>query len=399
MGLSMTPAQKIVEKGVGLLPLANWLGNVVRLRVPQCATIVRFVTSPLVFFVPFVAFRFASVVAFVASRFASVVPFVAPLLVSFVAEAVGGPVSFVASFAKLLARLVAPRRRAFASVVAALSVSIVAIGSASASEAQRPARIISLVPALTEILFAVGAGPQVVAVSSYDDDPPEVSALPRVGALLDPDTERILSMRPDLVLIYGSQTDLQRQLSTAGIRVHSYRHGGLADVTPAIREIGALTGHTEEAAQVAERIEGRLNTIRRKVAGRRRPKTLLVIGREPRSLRNLDASGGVGFLHDLVELAGGANVFTGVPRQAVRASSEMLLANAPEVILDLFYSRTMSATELREERAAWSALPSIPAVRNGRVELLVGDYLVVPGPRIAEAAETFARAIHPDAFR
>jgi iron complex transport system substrate-binding protein len=269
-------------------------------------------------------------------------------------------------------------------------------------EAPKPTpakRIISLVPALTEILFAIGAGPQVIAVSSFDDDPPEVLKLPRVGALLDPDTERILAMRPDLVLIYGSQSDLEKQLESAGIRVFVYRHGGLADVRPAFRSLGELAGRSADAARVIEDIEQKLAEIRARVAGRPRPKTLLVMGREPRTLRNLDASGGVGFLHDMIEVAGGANLFADTQRQAVRASSEMLLTRAPEVIIDLFYSRAMSAEDIRQERAAWQQLGSIPAVRNNRIHLLVGDYLVVPGPRIAEAAEAFARAIHPDTFR
>jgi iron complex transport system substrate-binding protein len=269
-----------------------------------------------------------------------------------------------------------------------------------AAPPQAPAtRIISLVPALTEVLFAIGAGPQVVAVSSFDDDPPEVLKLPRVGALLDPDTERILALRPDLVLMYGSQSDLQEQLDAAGIRAFVYRHGGLGDVAPAFRSLGELTGRSAEASRVWNDIETRLSAVRARVAGRPRPKTLLVMGREPRSLRNLDASGGVGFLHDLIDLAGGENLFADVKRQAVRASSEMLLTRAPEIIIDLFYSRAMSSAALEQERTAWRALGSIPAVRNGRIHLLVGDYLVVPGPRIADAAEAFAQAIHPEVYR
>ena len=77
----------------------------------------------------------------------------------------------------------------------------------------------------------------------------------------------------------------------------------------------------------------------------------------------------------------------------------MLLTRAPEVIIDLFYSRAMTTDELQEERVTWRRLGSIPAVRDGRIHLLVGDYLVVPGPRIAEAAAAFAKAIHPDAYR
>src|SRR3954470_7951392 len=99
----------------------------------------------------------------------------------------------------------------------------------SAQVPARPQRIISLEPALTEMLFAIGAGPQVLAVSSFDEYPPQVRNLERVGALLDPNLERILALKPDLVAIYGSQQDLQTQLTRAGIPVYSYRHTGLAD--------------------------------------------------------------------------------------------------------------------------------------------------------------------------
>jgi iron complex transport system substrate-binding protein len=260
-------------------------------------------------------------------------------------------------------------------------------------------RIVSLVPALTEILFAIGAGPQVIAVSSFDDDPPEVLKLPRVGALLDPDTERILSMRPDLVLTYGSQTELEKQLSAANIRTFSYRHGGLANLTPTFRALGDLTGHAEQAARVAAAIDDRLAAIRSRVAGLPRPTTLLVMGREPGSLRHLHASGGVGFLHDLVTLAGGTNVFSDIKREAVNASTEMLIARAPHVILDLQYSRELKPGDLEQEYGIWQLLPSIPAVKTKRVHILLGDHLVVPGPRIAAAAEEYARAIHPEAFK
>jgi iron complex transport system substrate-binding protein len=223
--------------------------------------------------------------------------------------------------------------------------------------------------------------------------------LPRVGALLDPDTERILSMRPDLVLTYGSQSDLDRQLAAAGIRTFSYRHGGLSDLAPTFRALGDLTGHADEATRVTAALEARLGAVRARVAGRRRPRTLLVMGREPQSLRHLDASGGIGFLHDLLSLAGGDNVFTDVKRQAVRASTEMLIARAPEVVLDLHYSRPMTPGDIEKERQTWRQLPSVPAVKAGHVHILLGDHFVVPGPRIAAAAEEFARAIHPEAFK
>lgn len=262
-----------------------------------------------------------------------------------------------------------------------------------------PARIISLVPALTEILFAIGAGPQVIAVSSYDEDPPEVKTLPRVGALLDPDAERILSMRPDLVLIYGSQDSLRAQLTRAGIAHFDYRHAGLADIGPVFTQLGAATGRVRESAARWGEIQRRIDAVRAKVAGRPRPRTLLVMSRAPRSLRTLDASGGVGFLHDMVTLAGGANVFADVKQQAVRASTEMLLARAPEVIVDLHYGEMTRDADRDAERQAWKGLSAVPAVKRNRIHMLFGDYLVVPGPRVAQAVEDFAKAIHPDAFK
>jgi iron complex transport system substrate-binding protein len=255
-------------------------------------------------------------------------------------------------------------------------------------------RIVSLVPALTEMLFAIGAGEQVIGVSSYDEFPPEVARLPRVGALLDPDTERILSLRPDFVILYGSQSDLQAQFARAGIRTFVYRHGGIATILDTIRDLGTATGHQREAAQVVSRVHARLDAVRALVKGRPRPRVLLVFERQPKTLREIYASGGRGFLHEMLEIAGGQNVFADVARESVQPSSETLIARAPEVIVEVHAAGLVEEREVAQEQGVWSALASLPAVRNQRVHILTGDYLVVPGPRLAQATEAFARAIH-----
>lgn len=272
-------------------------------------------------------------------------------------------------------------------------LSLVLVLSLAAFAQPQPQRIISLVPAATEILFAVGAGPRVVAVSSYDREPDAVNTLPRVGALIDPNVERILSLKPDLVVVYGTQHDLKSQLDRAGIPHASFMHGGLPDVTAAIRALGARTGDGARAEVVAKEIEQSLATIAARVQGRPRPRTLLVFGREPGTLRNMYASGGRGFLHDLLGIAGGDNVFADQPRESVQVTTEMLLALRPEVVLELHPS------EGPVDLSAWQPLASLPAVRDGRVVPLAGSELVVPGPRVARAAERFARALHPGAFR
>lgn len=271
--------------------------------------------------------------------------------------------------------------------------------AAQAGQVDHPRRVVSLVPALTEILFAIGAGPQVVAVSSYDEFPPEAARLPRVGALLDPDGERILALRPDLVLVYGSQIEQQAQFERAGIRTFSYRHGGIGTVLDTIRELGQLTGHPAEAARVARDLQAGIEAVRARVQGRPRPRVLLVFERQPRSLRGIYASGGRGFLHELLEAAGGRNVFADIDRESVQPSQETLLDRAPEVIIEVRARGLVEPGEVRKEQAVWSALSSLPAVRTGRIHFLSGDYLVIPGPRLARAAETLSRVLHPSAWR
>jgi len=280
-------------------------------------------------------------------------------------------------------------------LIAALSGD--AAGLPTVAQASRPARIVCLVPAVTEMLFAVGAGPQVVAVSSFDHHPPAVEHLARVGALLDPDLERILSLRPDLVITYGTQTELRAQLDRARIPQFVYTHGGFADVWRTIREIGARVGRAEAAARLAAAIEAAIERIRQRVAGRDTPATLLVIGREAGAVRGIIASGGVGFLHEMLEIAGARNVFADIARESVQATTELVLARRPAVILEIRGS-PLDEARVRAEERAWRPLASVPAVRDGRVHIIGDERTVIPGPRIAEGAELLARAIHPGAF-
>jgi iron complex transport system substrate-binding protein len=261
-----------------------------------------------------------------------------------------------------------------------------------------PTRIISLIPAVTEMLYALRAGAEVVAVSSFDDYPPEVRTLPRVGALLDPDLERILALKPDLVVVYESQVDLRRQLERARIPMFVYRHAGLADVTETIRLLGTRIGRDTEATALVTRIDGALASIRTRVAGRPRPITMLVFGRDAAALRGIYASGGVGFLHDMLAAAGGDNVFADIRQQSVQATSEVILARAPEVILEL-RAGAMAADQRRREQDVWRVLASVPAVRTNRVSILTDPRTVVPGPRVAEGTELIARVLHPQVFR
>jgi iron complex transport system substrate-binding protein len=290
---------------------------------------------------------------------------------------------------------------------AALVVLIVLLGSpyvgqgsgrARTAQDATPRRIVSLVPATTEMLFLIGAGDRVVGVGNYDRFPPEVERIRKVGGLLDPDVETLLSLKPDLVVVYDTQVDLKRQLERAQVPMYNYAHRGLADITGTVRALGARIGMKASADAAAARIEEQLAAVGRRVAGRPRPSTLLVFGREEGTLRRVHASGGYGFLHDVLELAGGTDVLNDLRKQSVEMSTEMILTRKPDVILELHYGHSLNPAAFDAERRVWNALPSLPAVRNKRVYLLAGDEFVVPGPRIVVAAERFAKTLHPDAW-
>ncbi len=281
-----------------------------------------------------------------------------------------------------------------------LSILVLGAFAAAASPAHTadttPQRVISLVPAVTQMIFAIDGGPRLVAVSNYDREPPEVNALARVGGLLDPDTERILALRPDLVIVYQAQHELEQRLTQAHIRYYEYAHKDLANVMATMRALGDILGTRSAAEQVARGIEEKLQAIAARVAGRPKPRVLLVISRDPESLRNIYANGGYGFLHDMIDIAGGRDLFEDIKRENVQPSTEQILARRPEEIIELRYGASAVG---RNDLSPWRALRSLPAVKSGRLFELVGDRFVDAGPHVAEAAEAFARTIHPEAFK
>jgi iron complex transport system substrate-binding protein len=282
------------------------------------------------------------------------------------------------------------------SLIALAVVLYVVSGFRLTLEAQaRPQRIVSIVPSVTEMLFAMDAGPRVVGVGNFDRYPPEALTRTKVGGLIDPDVERIISLKPDLVVVYGTQSDLRTQMERASIPIYLYQHAGLADITSTIRDLGARIGNVKESTALAGQIEADIADVKRRVAGRPRPRTLLVFGRDAETLRGIYASGGIGFLHDMLEAAGGANVFADVKRQSIQTTSELAVARAPEVIVEIGVDTDSSAGR---NLSAWDTLTAIPAVRTKRVYQLRGDGMMNPGPRMSQSVRRVAEVLHPQAF-
>lgn len=250
-------------------------------------------------------------------------------------------------------------------------------------------RIVSLAPNVTEIVCAVGGREHLAGIDTASDYPPAVKQIPQVGDFLRPSIERIVSLRPDAVIVSSATLpahEADRFAQTLRAPVFVLNPTRLEDVCRNVRLIGRLLGLEQEAEAVAVKTERRLADVARKARGQRRRSVFLEIWHEP-----LTTVGGGTFLDDLIGLAGGQNVAASQKKPFPTFSLEALLAANPEVYV---VATGMGATSDPAKRPGFR---SLRAVRDKRVVSVPGDPVIRPTPRLAEGAEHLLRAIHPEA--
>ncbi len=263
------------------------------------------------------------------------------------------------------------------------------------AEKKYPARIVSMAPSITEVVFALGLGDRVVGVTDYCDYPPEAREKPSIGGVNNPNMEAIVALNSDLVIALpiASHQGLFRSLNQLGIKVLTLPNDTLEDLFNTIRTIGKETSTQEAAEELVGRLQAKFSEISEKVAKSPRRKVMFVVGEDP-----LFVAGGGTFIDELITIAGGTNIAGDSLSKYPRLSIEEVVSRAPEVIL--YTSFNYELTPQREARAKelWSAYPSLPAVREGRIYGLVADDVTLPGPRLVLGVEEMARAIHPEVF-
>jgi iron complex transport system substrate-binding protein len=254
--------------------------------------------------------------------------------------------------------------------------------------ATEPARIVSLAPSTTEILFAIGLGDRLVGACAQCDYPEAARAVPRVGSYLVPSVEAVLGTRPDLVIAVPTPANREavRALERLGSRVLVVRDRVLADLWDGMRAIGEATGRAPAARRLEDDVRRELADIAACVAGRPRPRVLMVVGHRP-----LMVVGGGTLQHELLEIAGGENVGADIGAAFPQTSLEVVAARAPDVIVDAAMGDEHSGA------AVFGSLHHVPAVRDGRVVPVAADDLLRTGPRVAAAARRLAAVLHPEA--
>jgi iron complex transport system substrate-binding protein len=273
--------------------------------------------------------------------------------------------------------------------LSALLVAMIVL--ATAREANCADRIVSLVPSVTETLFALGVGEQVVGVSSYDDYPPEVRKLPRVGSFLTPNLEAIAALRPTIVIGRGISSNQReiRALRALGYEILMVEDDSLPQIEESIRLIGSLVDKSQPANAIIAGIEANVNDVRARVHPFPARRALMLVGHQP-----IVAVGPGTFLDDLFKIAGAENIADAAAQQWPQLSMEFIVAMRPEVIID-----GQMGSDPESPIQFWEAYPTIPAVRNRRVVGYPEDPTLHPGPRVGTTLEMIAKLIHPEAWK
>lgn len=246
---------------------------------------------------------------------------------------------------------------------------------------RNPSRIISLAPSVTETLFALGLGDKVVGVTSFCDYPPEARMKESVGDTQRPGIERIVALKPDLVIASTSSQleSFVRSLDGAGIPVYVSNPRNLEETIKSIRAIGEVTGSPERAEELTNKLRARIEQVRARVHSRPQPAVFVMLGGEP-----LLTAGGPSFLTDLITQAGGRSISADEKSDYPQYSLETVIARQPEIIF------LQAGDEPLPER-----LKQTPAARQGRIYHVNDDLLLRPGPRVVDGLEDLAAKIHP----
>ncbi|WP_182276993.1 helical backbone metal receptor [Granulicella sp. 5B5] len=262
----------------------------------------------------------------------------------------------------------------------------------------KPQRIVSTAPSITEALFALGLGDRVVGVSRFCNFPASAQKLPKVGTYLAPDAEAIARLVPDLVVLQRISSELTDRLTALHVRFIEVPHGTLNDVYTGVLLIAKAAGVPERANILIEGIQRQLTEIQEKSKGLPSPRVLAIVNHRPGMLAELTAVGPGNYLEELLEIAGGRNVLAqpGLPMYP-RISLETVLRDDPDVILDLSGEQESEAERKAAEAqvlSLWGQQSQLTAVRRGRVIVGTSNALLVPGPRAPIAAQMLFDFMH-----
>lgn len=261
----------------------------------------------------------------------------------------------------------------------------------------RPQRIVSLSPSVTEILYGVGAWPQVIAVSQFCTYPDDVKNKPRVNGWDKTNLEQVMALKPDFVIGVDAQEPFLRdKLTGLGVRSLFVKSQTLADIMTSMGEIGRGTGHEEEAANLVAKTQAEIEAVRKAVGDRPHPRVLCVVDRVPGTIRDLYTATKGSYLDELISIAGGDSIAPQAEHGYGKINKEAVLTLNPEVIIDMVQGSKGNFGE--DPVAVWNELGEVRAVRDKRIYSMTDPSVIHPSQFVGHTAQVFARTLHPESF-
>jgi iron complex transport system substrate-binding protein len=274
-----------------------------------------------------------------------------------------------------------------------IAIFIIITASYSYSD-NKPQRIVSLSPNLTQVIYALGYMDQVVGVTIFDEYPPQVIDLPKVGGWINPNYEAILALKPDLVVLMKDQDiSFGEKLRNLGLKTFIAKsNDSIKDIIQAISDLGEILGESEEAKKLTLGIQSDLNEIEQKTKNTKKKSVMIVVGRNPGTLEDIYVIGRNNYIDELITLAGGENVVEN-ERNALKITKEAIFTFNPDVIIEINHQQIDREAEIL---AIWSTLKQVEAVKNNQVHILSSKVLLHPSQRIVDGAQTLTEILHPE---
>jgi iron complex transport system substrate-binding protein len=255
-------------------------------------------------------------------------------------------------------------------------------------------RIVSLSPSITEILFAIGAGDQVAAVTDYCTYPNEALKKPKVGGMLNSSAEAIIALKPDLMIFQPGKSNVKQLAKKLDIEYMEASFQDLKSIYQSIQDIGIAIGKGKEAKKLISDIKSKLESYQIRLKNVKPKSTLLILGDSQDPLRDLYAVGKNTFLDELLTLSGGENVLDATLSEYPKISREFIISRSPEAVIIAGPNSEITEKEFSSNLNAWRVLGSVRAVQNRNIHIVSADYILIPGPRLVNIVEKFYQALH-----
>jgi len=254
-------------------------------------------------------------------------------------------------------------------------------------------------PAITEILFKIGASDRIAGVTDFCNFPEEAKRLPKLGGILNPNLEVMITLQPDLIIHHYDSLKIKDIAIKLGVDYLPVKLTDINSILDSIEQIGHKTRLTDNATKLRRKLESEINNYKNKLKSKKKKSVLLLLGDSNDPMRDLYAAGRTTFLGELLSLAGGENILPETFAEYPKVSREYIIQKSPEVIIIAGPMAKLTPNQELAHKKRWSKFNTVRAVKTGNIHYIAEDYILIPGPRLTQLVDQFFNSIYPESSK